>query len=360
MKIYGSSISYYTGKLEAYCRYKGLPYELLALHPHAKATLAHTGSTQMPAVERSDGRWMSDSSPILAQLEKEHPHAPIMPPNPVVRFIALLIEDYADEWLWRPAMHYRWSYSHSRELAASILADEQMPHIRLPRFIKRRLLIRRQRGGFVIGDGVRREIWDHVEGSYFAALDNLSKMLEGRRFLLGDAPSVADFGFMGPMFRHFGQDPTPAALMRERAPAVFAWVARVWNARASETPPAFLEAIPEDCTPMLKEICETHLQQLIDNAAAYDQDRSHFDMNVQECRYFHLPVSRYRVACLEWLRAAYAALGPAEQDTVQKLLQEPQASILWDPEFSVRSGYDEARQAPFGKAINVYGTGVPD
>ena len=40
------------------------------------------------------------------------------------RFVALLVEDYADEWLWRPAMHYRWSYAHDRELLSSIIIDE--------------------------------------------------------------------------------------------------------------------------------------------------------------------------------------------------------------------------------------------
>lgn len=359
MKIYGSSISYYTGKLEAYCRYKGLPYELLPLHPHAKASLANTGSVQMPVVERDDGRWMSDSTPILSQLEKEHPSSPVMPPNAVVRFIAFLMEDYADEWLWRPAMHYRWSYSHSRELAASILADEQGTHMRIPRFLKRHMIKRRQRGGFVVRDGVRSETWDHVEGSYFAALDNLSRMLEPRRFLLGDAPSIADFGFMGPMFRHFGQDPTPAALMRERAPDVFAWVGRVWNAKAKAQPPEFVEAVPDECAPMLKEICETHLQQLKDNAEAYAQKRPRFETTVQGCRYIQLPVSRYRVACLERLREAFAALETTQQKTIQGLLPYSEAAVLWDSAFNIRSGYDEDRQAPFNKAINVYGTGVP-
>jgi hypothetical protein len=32
---------------------------------------------------------------------------------------------------------------------------------------------------------------------------------------------------MGPMLRHFGQDPTPADIMRNRAPGVYEWVARM-------------------------------------------------------------------------------------------------------------------------------------
>lgn len=359
MKVYGSTISYYTGKLEAYLRYKGIGYELLPLIPYRKSIKAKTGVSQMPMVECDDGRWMTDTTPIIGYLETVHPTPSVMPPDAVVRFIALLMEDYADEWLWRPAMHYRWSYSHSRELAASILADEELTHLPLPRFCKRFLLRRRQRGGFVIGDGVRPQTREHVEAGYFAALDNMSRMLQNRRFLLGDSPSIADFGFMGPMFRHFGQDPTPAVLMRERAPDVFAWVARLWNARAGTRVPEFVDSIPQDTTPMLKEICATHLQQLVSNAQAYADGRQHFSMAVQGCEYVNLPVSRYRVACLETLRAHFAALAQRQQQAVQALLPYPEAAVLWRQDFSARSGYDEAGQAPFNRAINVYGSGVP-
>jgi len=359
MRVYGSKISYFTGKLEAYLRYKRLAYERLPSLVAQKTLQANVGAMQMPVVERDDGRWMSDTTPIIQQLEKEHPNPTVLPSDAVVRFIGLLLEDYADEWLWRPAMHYRWSYAHDRELLSSIIVDELLTHVPLPRFLKRRFIQRRQRGGFVIGDGVRPETWDHVEAGYFAALGNMTRMLEGRRFLLGDAPSLADFGFMGPMLRHFGHDPTPADLMLDRAPAVYAWVSRVWNARAGEEAPAFVDSIPADTAPMLKEVCETHLQQLAANAEAFEGGVRRFSMTVQGCEYVNMPVSRYRVACLERLREAHAELDEGQQKTVQALLPHPEAAILRDPAVSARSGYDEERRAPFNKAINVYGTGVP-
>jgi len=359
MRVYGSRISYFTGKLEAYLRYKGLPYRLVAHYRERSAILQNAGAVQLPTVQRADGRWMSDTTPMLQFLETEHPDPPVMPPDPVVRFIALLLEDYADEWLWRPAMHYRWSYAHDRELLSSTIVDELVTHVAMPRFVKRRLIQTRQRVGFVIRDGVRKDTRSHVEGSYFAALDNLSKMLEQRNFLFGDAPSVADFGFMGPMFRHFGQDPTPAELMRNRAPAVYAWVARVWNAHAPQAGPSFVGEVPDETGPMLREVCETHLEQHRANATAYHAGRRRFPLVVQNCRYKSLPTSRYRVACLERLREIFAALGDGEQKRVRDLLPFPQASILWSSNPPAASGYDEERRAPFNQAINVYDRGLP-
>ncbi len=365
LKVYGSKISYYTGKLEAYLRYKGLPYERIPSFAHRPAILANTGAMQMPIVERDDGRWMSDTTPILRQLETEYPEPSIFPGSPAVRFIALLIEDYADEWLWRPAMHYRWSYAHDRELLSSIITDELTAHTPLPRFIKRRLIQRRQRGGFVRGDGVCNATWNHVEGGYLTALSAMSRMLEKRSYLLGDSPSVADFGLMGPMLRHFGQDPTPAEIMRSQAPAVWAWTARVWNARPPRNGVSFVESVPEDATPLLAEICETHLVQLGANAEAWARASTkkrpprRFEMEIQGCHYRNMPVSRYRVACLEKLRQAFSGLGEEEQGQVRSLLDRPGAEILWGADLAVGSGFDEEGLAPFGQAINVYDKGFP-
>ena len=359
MQVFGSKISYFTGKLEAYLRYKGLPYQRIPGLGHRTEILENAGAMQLPAVKCADGRWMSDTTPIIQHLETQHPAPSVLPGDPVVRFLALLVEDYADEWLWRPAMHYRWSYAHDRELLSSVIVDELGADVPLPRFLKRRATQARQRIGFVIRDGVRADTREHVEGSYFAALDNMSALLVQRPFLLGNAPSVADFGLMGPMFRHFGQDPTPAELMRERAPAVYAWVARVWNARGRDSKPEFVESFPLEGAAMLREVCETHLEQLRGNAVAWGAGRRRFPLTVQGCRYPNLPVSRYRVACLERLREAYGALDGTAQARVREHLGFPEAEILWATEIGGVSGYDQERLAPFNKAINVYGTGAP-
>lgn len=359
MRVYGISVSYYTGKLEAYLRYKGIGYDMASPYGEQKRISAKVGAIQVPIVERDDGRWMSDSTPMILQLEKEHPDSTVMPADPAVRFAALLIEDYADEWLWRPAMHYRWSYEHDRALLSRILVDEVMQHIKLPRFVKLMLIKRRQRIGFVVRDGVTAETRAHVEGSYRNALRHMTTMLKQRPYLLGSAPSLADFGMMGPMLRHFGQDPTPAEIMRNEAPAVYEWVARVWNARAAAGTPAFLSEVPADAAGMLKEIAETHLVQLAANADAFAKGLSHFDMTVQGAPYRRLPVSRYRVWCLEMLRESFSALSSDDQKRVRACLASPPAEILWRETSPAKSDYDSERQAPFNKSINVYGDGVP-
>jgi len=64
LRVYGASLSYYTGKLEAYLRYKEIAYERIAMGPALMRRIRrHTGVAQMPTVELPDGRWLTDTTP---------------------------------------------------------------------------------------------------------------------------------------------------------------------------------------------------------------------------------------------------------------------------------------------------------
>lgn len=360
MQVYGSRISYYTGKLETYLRYRSIPYELRATVGNEKKLIAGAGVVQMPVVQLADGRWMTDTTPMIAWLESQHAGDAIYPEDPALNFLALLIEDYADEWLWRSAMHYRWSYRLSSQYASEILYEELIRGVLpIPRPVALNRLKHRQFGGFVRGDGVNSKTREHVEASYVAVLDRMQTILERRAFLMGDAPTIADFGLMGPMFRHFGQDPTPAEIMRTRAPAVYEWVARMWNAKPSARGTKLMAEIDAPLSAFVAEVCETHLAQLRQNAEAFSRGHERYDQTIQACRYANVPTSRYRVWCLEILRRAWSELDPNAQVRVRALLELPGASILWDECEFASSTYDTEREAPFNRAINVFGKGVP-
>ncbi len=364
MKVYGCKISYYTGKLEAYLRYRGIAYENHPTVGKEEKLIAGAGAVQMPVVELDDGRWMTDSTPMLAWLDGEQERAEkkgcgIYPEDPVLRFAALMIEDYAYEWLWRPAMHYRWSYRNSRNYAAqAIFEDIVEPQKLYPRWLAIWMIKRRQLGGFVKGDGVNAKSRAHCDQTYLKALDLMEAILAKRPYLLGDAPTIADFGMMGPMFRHFAMDPYPAEIMRQRAPGVYEWVARVWNTEAGNAP-KLVDKIDDELAALLKECCETNLAQHRQNAEALGEELGRFDMIIQGTTYEQVPSSRYRVWCLEELRREWNVLDEAAQGNLKACPKTPEADILWDDGGFAPSNYDSERKAPFNKAINVFGDGVP-
>ena len=106
-QLHGVNISYFTGKLEAYMRYKDIPHELVDGYDLGKIFF-HTGIKKMPAVETPQGQWLYDTTPTIQWFETVYPDTPITPKNKALAFVSLLLEDYGDEWLWRPAMWWRW------------------------------------------------------------------------------------------------------------------------------------------------------------------------------------------------------------------------------------------------------------
>ena len=105
---------------------------------------------------------------------------------------------------------------------------------------------------------------------------------------------------------------------------------------------------------MLREVCATHLVQLAGNAKAWGAGTERFEMTVQDCHYRNLPVSRYRVYCLERLREAFQVLSASSRESVKALLPYGEAEVIWEPGIPAESGYDAAREAPFNKGINVF------
>ena len=96
--VYGTTASYYTGKLEAYLRAKGIAYQLVPFsHANMRRAAQHTGVVQVPQVECADGSWLIDTTLIIEHFERVRPEPAVTPRDPVVRFVSRLIEDYADE-----------------------------------------------------------------------------------------------------------------------------------------------------------------------------------------------------------------------------------------------------------------------
>jgi glutathione S-transferase len=356
LEVWGSAHSYYTGKLEGFLRWKGIPYRRLAMTSRMfeRVVPRETGAAQMPAVRLPDGRWMTDTTPILEWLEAQEPEPRTIPADPLQAFASRLLEDLADEWLWRPAMHHRWSHPEDARLLAALLADELLVDVAAPRFAKRIAIRRRQTTRFVSRDGVNQHTRRHVEAIYLRTLDALQAILSRRPFLLGGRPTLADFGFFGPMFRHFGIDPTPAAIMRDRAPAVWAWVARVWDARPQSSTGNLVGGVPDDLAPLLDEAGRGHLPWLVQNARAHAEGRSRFDARIEDVVYENVPVSAYRVWCLERLQSRLAELAPRDREAMLSLLDRHGCREPLEHAIARPSGHDRAGRAPFGPGLAVY------
>ena len=325
MKVYRTKVSYFSGKLEAYLRYKEIPHTLV--DASGEQTLAellreidyHCGIRKLPAVNLENGQWLYDTTPTMQWLETQYPQHSITPDDQALRFLSLLIEDYGDEWLWRPAMWWRWVPKVSRRALGTVIMDEaQNKPGRWWYFA------RRQSKEWLWGDGVTKENSDKVRDMLFDEFAFLEPLLAEQPFILGNQPSAADFGYFGSMFRHFGNDPDPAAVMREHAPNTYEWLACLWNLKSSQCSTEQEWVFPEhECwSGLLDRLVNDYVPYLVQNAQAFSRKDERFDYHGKNHSFANTKTTDYRVYCLENIQTEYRALKPDAKKRIDDLFAE--------------------------------------
>jgi len=342
-RAYVSDVSYYSGKLEAYLRYAEIAHERIEVSTRVlrETILPATGFMKVPAMQCPDGQWLKDTTPMMAWLDAQHGPPSIYPADPAARFIALLLEDYADEWLWRPAMYYRWNFADSHRLLRHRLGRELSAGTAYNATGLGWFMRWRQYLVFVRGDGVRRHNEPAVQALYARTLQQLTVLLATRPYLGGARPGIVDFAFFASMFRHFALDPHSAKQMVDTAPAVYAWVGRLWNARVGIEGSGMLDDFAStDWDALFTEIGRDYLVYLDANASAHARGERRFDLALHDARYPRMPVVRYRVACREQLLRAYRQLPDEAQRTIQQRLKASGIADWLEAAADIPSGLD--------------------
>ncbi len=332
--VHGSNISYFTGKIENYFRVREIRYTFRSMSfPSDERRLkSFVGVMQMPAVELGDGRWMTDTTKTIEWFESQYPENRITPDDPVQAYLCALLEDWADEWWWRPAMHYRWHYPQGAALQGRHLAEEVLRDLPLPLALRRFLITRRQRGGYTTGDGITPQAVPGIEAMFKRLLDHLEAIFSKRPFVFGTRPSLADVGLSGPFFRHFALDPVPLEIIRQRAPSVLEWVSRLWNTRIRNCEVHWDTGIPDDLGPLFDDIGSTYLPYLRANSRAVASGSDRFDVEVGGVSYLGARHSRYRIWCLQELRNKFEMLPEESKQTLKEFLQRHDCwESLWLP-----------------------------
>jgi glutathione S-transferase len=322
-RVYLSDHSYFSGKLEAALRAKRLGYERVRINPDilADEVLPNTGWMKVPAVRREDGLWLCDTTPLLRWLDAEHPERRLVPSDEYRDLLSALVEDYCDEWQWRPAMFWRWAFPDNARALGDRLGRELSAGTPLPAWAMGWYFRRRQQRIFVHGDGVTRANFDAIAGLYPRALDWLTRLLSARPFLLGARPSLVDIAWFGPMFRHYAEDPRPAALMARQAPVVRAWVERVWASGAQDWEATELDDFSDSAWDgIFADIGAAYLPYLHDNASALAAHRHRFTGTYGGIEYASLPAIDYRARCLNTLQDRYGRLTPTARARVDARL----------------------------------------
>lgn len=346
-------ISYFSGKMQAYLAYKGIAHRV---HQVSWAELVEriaprTGLVEVPVVECADGMILRDSTAMIEWFERHYPAAAVLPEDPVAAFFCRLLEDYADEGLWRPALYYRWAFAKDAVLYSRRFTEDFLWYPLVPAALLRLTVRDRQRRAYLRQEGITRANRADVERHYVDELADLEAVFRHRPFLFGDRPSLADFGYFAAMFRHFGIDPTPARIMRDTAPAVYEWVARLWNARADRYGDARWASreggLPDGLEPLLARAARRYLPVLHANARAVAEGRSHYDAVLDGHSYPRLPAVPYQAWRRAVLQDELARLPADAAAPVRAVLDRSGCTEWLERDGILESRYPQGEKLPF-------------
>lgn len=268
-EFYGAEVSYFSGKVRAYMRYKRIPFSEITptRDIYRNVILARVGWPVIPVVVTPEDETWQDSSEIIDNFEARFPEPSIYPEGPKQKFAALLIEVWADEWLKLPAMHYRWTKN--RDFAINEFGRLSRPDLDEAGQRATGEETAKPFAGALPFLGVTEATGPAIEKSYEGLLAELDAHFAKHEFLFGTRPSIGDFGLYGPLYAHQYRDPASGALMKKIAPHVAKWVERMTK------PPhpkggEFLghDEVPETLTPVLQRIMREYLPVLVNTAGA--------------------------------------------------------------------------------------------
>lgn len=222
-RLFGSETSPYSIKVRSYLRYKKLPFEWVAKGFGTEEEFQSLAKSQaLPMLVSPKGGVAHDSSLILSRLEGKVYKPSARPNDPACRVLALLLEEYADEWLNKAMFHYRWGTAKAAKAAATRQADAVFEGYEVENRADIEKSIAKSMSGRLKLIGSTKKTTPVIEASFARFLKLLNAHLEKHLFLFGGHPSLADFAIAGQLIQLM-KDDTSGAMIRDSAPFVTAW-----------------------------------------------------------------------------------------------------------------------------------------
>lgn len=322
----GAPGSPYTRKMLALLRYRRIAYRFVQTSAAKKMGLPAAKVPLLPTFyfpeEKGERQPVTDSSPIIRRLESLEPDRQVIPPDPVVALIDMLLEDYADEWLTKPMFHFRWRYSDDIKRSAEVLphwrygtsSDAQIKQLG-DEFASRQIA----RLGVVGSNDTTAEV---IEDSYRRFLAAFNKHLTSYPFLMGSRPGAADFAVAGQLTQLVQFDPTPMNLALKAGGRVYAWVSTIEDLSGFEPAPLDWlqrDAIPASLQALLVEMGRVYTPVMLANEQAVNNRAEQVEAIVEGEPWRQRPFP-YQAKCVRWLREARALLTKPDREALDAVL----------------------------------------
>lgn len=314
--ILGSELSPYTLKVLNYFSYLGIPHRFLYtqgstfenIRIQLRKTLLISGLKKLtcpaehkdneyplvPFIFGPDGENMYDSTAVAQWLEKHplssHQKTLLPSPDPKIRFLINLIDEYADEVGLYMVHHNRWKVAAKDNNAGARLGAELKtvagPFSRLVDLYfsarqTRRLpyLFSVAESGFHIA-GVKNSrqppsrsgfpaTHDLLETAFSNLLTVLESIFSTRPYLFGERYTLADASLYGQLAMNL-PDPGAERWIKQQSPATYAWLKKMAALDFTSDTPHSVATWSDDLLPLLQEIDRFFVPLMEQNAQAVE------------------------------------------------------------------------------------------
>jgi glutathione S-transferase len=306
-RLYGNELSPYSVKVRSYLRYKRIPHQWLVRNTITQDDYQrHARLPLIPLVVGPGGTSWQDSTPIIEQFEARYPEPALLPPDPELAFLSVLLEEYADEWGNKPMFHYRWAYAPDRAAAADRLARSTNPGLDDDAYASVAAAIARRMTARLAFVGSSEATQPLIERSFRRQVRILGAHLQERPYLFGGRPTLADFGLFAQLYE-CSTDPTPGALLRRHGPAVLIWIERMLNPEADEPFESWATLAPTLLPLLREEVGAVFFPWTLANDAAVALGQPTFSVEL-DGETFTQDAQKYHARSLAVLRTKYAAV----------------------------------------------------
>lgn len=311
--LYTMQNSPYSDKIRAFLHYKKLPVTEILENAETRFSVlqARTGKTMVPVVITPEDKAMNDSTTIAAHVEGFVPEPPTRWKDPETDALAMLLEDYADEWLVRIMLASRWYHAADAAQNAAIIAcgmTHGVPGLDFQR------AAREFPPGIVSNLPKMGATPENAEGWYAMLtriLEALDDGLVRSLFLTGAAPHQVDFAFYGQL-NQIRRDPTGSTWIAEAPDHVQEWLDRIeaaFSGRISPAPSPLNDL--DSLKPLVDEMAETYLRMQVANALAVEAGAAVVRATLRDGFEFQAGPAKYSAkllaANLDTLEQLYAA-----------------------------------------------------
>jgi len=319
-QLKGAIGSPYSMKMRAVLRYRRIPFVWQGGMSGFIAAQAMKAKV-LPVLVTPEGEAWNDSTLLIERLEVWHPGArSLVPTDPAVAFLSLLLEDLADEWLAKAMYLYRWARPVDQEQMSRWLVFDAVRGAGVEIIVEQAAAFRDRQVGRRDLVGVGKAAQPVIEASAARIMSALDQRVVERGFLFGDRPSAADMAFYGQLTQ-LATDPTPQALMRDRYPWLFRWV-QITDDLSGEVEGQWDEEVDSPALRALLVECATHhLPLLTANASAVRSGQTQFQYQAGGVE-LEQTTDRYQAKCLRAILEAFAGLDRETHARLDTILSE--------------------------------------